>query len=123
MTYKLYAVRIFSTDWETSTRFYEETIGFPLAFKDEKMGWAQFKLGGAYLGVERCDPNDTEATSLVGRFAGTSIQVDDIHVTYEQLRAKGVKFTSPPERQPWGGVLANFEDPDGNTITLIGNVV
>jgi len=24
----------------------------------------------------------------------------------------------PPEKQPWGGILAPFRDPDGNVLTL-----
>ncbi|MDH3643838.1 MAG: hypothetical protein OES38_17160 [Gammaproteobacteria bacterium] len=36
--------------------------------------------------------------------------------------AKGVEFVEPPERQPWGGVLAHFKDPEQNIMTLVGAV-
>ena len=32
--------------------------------------------------------------------------------------ALGVAFPKPPERQPWGGFMALFADPDGNTYYL-----
>jgi hypothetical protein len=30
-------------------------------------------------------------------------------------------FVGPPEKEPWGGVLAHLRDPDGNILTLLGN--
>jgi len=47
------------------------------------------------------------------------VQVDDIQSTYEVLRAKGLPFLGPPEKLSWGGTLAHFKDPAGNTLTLL----
>lgn len=101
--------------------FYRDVLEFPLTFADADMGWAQFQLGPCYLGLERCDPTDAEAQELVGRFVGTSIEVDDIHRVYQHLRDKGVEFTAAPAKQPWGGTLAHFKDPEGNVFTLLGD--
>lgn len=120
MGFKLYAIRIFSFRWEESLAFYRDLIGLPVFFADDKQGWAQFDLGGTYLGLERCDPNDEESKELVGRFVGTSITVGDIESTFDQLSGRGVEFLGPLEKQPWGGVLAHFKDPDGNVLTLMG---
>lgn len=38
----------------------------------------------------------------------------------QTLLARGVEFLAPPQRMPWGGVLAHFRDPDGNVLTLVG---
>ncbi|MBO6558842.1 MAG: VOC family protein [Pseudomonadales bacterium] len=118
--FRLYAVRVFSFEWEESLEFYRDKVGFAVAFSDAEMGWAQFQLGESYIGLERCDPNDEESKDLVGRFVGTSIEVDNIHSVYDSLMQKGVVFTSAPQKQPWGGVLAHFKDPDSNIITLLG---
>lgn len=118
MSYQLYAIRIFSIKWDQSFRFYKETLGLPLFYSDAELGWAQFDVGAAYIGLERCD-DSTESAELVGRFVGISLQVNDIEATYTSLKAKGVEFTSPPEQQAWGGTLAHFKDPDGNIITLL----
>ena len=117
---KLYAIRVFTTDWDRSVDFYQETIGLPLIFIDQAFAWAEFDLGGARLGVEGLDANAPQAGELVGRFVGASILVNDIHLVYAQLVEKGVEFTVPPEKQPWGGTLAHFRDPDGNVLTLFG---
>ncbi len=118
--YRLYAVRVFTTRWEETLSFYRDVVGFPVQYVNADIGWAQFSLGAAYIGLERCAADDPEAAELVGRFVGLSIEVDDIESTFERLSAAGVEFTGPPERQPWGGTLAHFKDPDGNTLTLLG---
>jgi predicted enzyme related to lactoylglutathione lyase len=56
-----------------------------------------------------------------GGFLGVSLQVADIFATHKFLAARGVEFVAPPEKQPWGGVLAHLRDPDGNILTLVGN--
>lgn len=121
MSYRLFAVRIFSFKWEESLRFYEDAVDLPLFYINSDFGWAQFDLGGVYLGLEKCDPNDPESKDLVGRFVGASLQVENIEATYRSLSSKGVEFSAPPEKQPWGGTLAHFRDPDGNIITLLGS--
>lgn len=118
--FELYAVRVFCTNFHQSVEFYRDVIGLPLAFVDGEAGWAQFQLGSAYLGIEKCEHGSNDAQELVGRFVGISIAVKDIHSSYEQLSGKGVEFTAPPTKQPWGGILAHFKDPDGNIITLLG---
>ena len=121
MSFKLYAVRVFALDWEAVTAFYRETIELPEKFSDRDMGWAEFDLGGPSLAIERTSPADAESEDLKGRFLGISLTVDDMDEVYERLVDRGVKFLGPPARQPWGGILAHFEDPEGNVVTLLGS--
>ena len=120
MEYKLFAVRVFVTDWERAIRFYTETLGIPASYRSDELGWAQLATGEGQLALERAAPGDSEALDLVGRFVGVSLQVPDIEATHKTLSERGVEFLAPPEAQPWGGVLAHFRDPDGNVITLLG---
>ncbi len=121
MTYKLYAVRIFTYDWPRAVAFYRDTLGMELVFESDAIGWAQFKVGESHIGIERCDPADEETKVMVGRFVGVSLEVEDIDETYAKLLAKGVEFTGKPERQVWGGTLAHLIDLDGNIVTLLGS--
>jgi len=121
MTYKLYAVRVFSRDWEATTRFYREILTLPEKFSNPELGWAEFDIGGPSLAVERIDPGDEEGLALTGRFLGISLEVEDVEGTYRKLLARGVDFLEPPARQPWGGVLAHCRDPEGNVLTLLGS--
>lgn len=118
--YELYAVRIFVTDWRRALDFYAKDVGLPVAFANEEMGWAELAPAGSHIGLERVDPSDPESRELVGRFVGVSLRVPDIGAAYTELRSRGVEFVGAPEKQPWGGTLANFRDPDGNVITLLG---
>jgi catechol 2,3-dioxygenase-like lactoylglutathione lyase family enzyme len=120
MEYRLFAVRVFVTDWERALRFYTETLGMPLAFRSDETGWAQLATGAGQLSLERVEPSDGDGMALVGRFIGVSLQVQNLHGTYKTLLERGVEFDGPPEEQPWGGVLAHLRDPDGNVLTLLG---
>ncbi len=121
MDYKLYAIRIFTADWDRSVAFYRDLLELELKFADESMGWAEFDLGGPSLAVERVNSEDAETRDLVGRFIGISIAIPDMKQTYATLKERGVEFLSVPEVQPWGGVLAHFKDPDDNVLTLLGS--
>ena len=121
MNYRLNAVRIYVTDWERALEFYSKTLGMPVAFAGPEMGWAELDTGEAHLALERVDPSDAEAASLVGRFVSVSLEVEDIQATYHTLLSRGVDFVAPPEQQPWGGTLAHFRDLDGNVLTLLGS--
>ncbi len=115
---KLNCVRVFVDDPEVARRFYRDVLGFTIKWDG---GSAMGFDVGIELIIESVDadaPADDRA--LVGRFVGCSFDVDDIDASYESLSAKGVEFTGPPERQPWGGWLAHFEDGNGNILTLVG---
>jgi catechol 2,3-dioxygenase-like lactoylglutathione lyase family enzyme len=117
LRYRLYAVRIFVTDWQRAVDFYRYTLDMPLAYDSEEQGWAELAVDGAHLALDRAEPGDAD---LVGRFVGASLQVPDVAATYQLLRTRGVEFLGPPEKQEWGGTLAHFKDPDGNVLTLLG---
>lgn len=114
---KLYGVRIWVDDLEAARRFYAEILGLKKEWEFEGAAMG-FDLGGPQFVVEKDDGSDTE--SHVGRFVGCSIRVDDVDAVYRDLTAKGVEFLGPPEKMYWGGSLAHFKDPSGNTLTLLG---
>lgn len=61
----------------------------------------------------------SEIRSLMGKgFAGTVFLVtDDCRKAYEELVARGVEFTEPPEERPYG-IDSGFRDPSGNSFRL-----
>ena len=117
---KLYAIRVFVRSWEESCAFYRDSLELTERYRNDELGWAEYDLGGPCFGLQRVGPDDEEGASLVGRFVGVSLQVENIDVMYEELRARDVRFTLPPTKQEWGGTLAQFADPDGNELTLLG---
>ena len=128
MEASLILVRVFVSDWPRAIRFYTETVGLPLSYRSDELGWAQLATGACQLALERVgeDTRGRASTAakpdepLLGRFLGISLAVRDIYATHEELSERGVEFLAPPELMPWGGVLAHFRDPDGNVLTLVG---
>lgn len=115
-------VRIFCEprDWECAAAFYRKLLDLSERYVDVDHGVAVFNCGGdVTLGVERIDPEDEEDRALVSRFTGISFRVADIIGAYDRLSERGVSFDGPPERMAWGGLLAHFRDPSGNTLTLV----
>jgi catechol 2,3-dioxygenase-like lactoylglutathione lyase family enzyme len=117
-TLQLWYANIFVTDLERAVRFYQGTLGLPLQFQEEQFGYASFAPAGIRFGVARVDPNAPESQALVGRHTGIGWGVADLNAAYAHLKAKGVQFTIVPTKQPWGGFMAMFADPDGNLFYL-----
>lgn len=111
------AVRLFTRNTGEACAFYSETLELTPSLTGNDL--AIFETGQAKLVLELCDTEDPEAAELVGRFAGLSFTVTDMAASVATLKARGVAFDGPPERQDWGGVLAHFRDPDGNILTLV----
>jgi catechol 2,3-dioxygenase-like lactoylglutathione lyase family enzyme len=126
MQFSMILVRVFVSDLARSIEFYSDKVGLRITNRIDEMGWAELDTGACKLALERIDPDaprdggEESVDSLVGRFAGLSLAVDDVYASYEDLRARGVDFLAPPEPMPWGGVLAHFRDPDANVLTLVG---
>jgi catechol 2,3-dioxygenase-like lactoylglutathione lyase family enzyme len=117
---KIGFVTVFVTDFDKSLDFYTKTLGMEIDYTD-KANWAQFKSGeDVSLAIEKCAPDYAEQGSkMVGRFVGVTLMVDNIEEQYNRLVAKGVQFTGRPEKQHWGGTLANLKDLEGNVLTLM----
>ena len=115
---RVWYVNIYVRDFDRAVDFYENKLGLPLKFRDEKFGYASFNTEGAGLALARVERDAPNARELVGRHTGVGIGVPDLKATHEKLEAKGVQFTMPPTRQPWGGVLALFKDSEGNILYL-----
>ncbi len=117
-TLQLWYANIFVTDLKRAVEFYQGTLGLPLQFQEEQFGYASFAPAGIRFGVARVDPSAPESQGLVGRHTGIGWGVADLNAAYAHLQAKGVHFTMVPTRQPWGGFMAMFADPDGNVFYL-----
>jgi catechol 2,3-dioxygenase-like lactoylglutathione lyase family enzyme len=51
-------------------------------------------------------------------FAGTVfLTTDDVHASYEELKARGVEFGEAPTEYPYG-IDSSFRDPSGNNFRL-----
>ncbi len=116
-------VTILVKEYDEALRFYTEVLGL------EKRMDAQFGPGARWVTVapkggngleiilQKPEPGQVTA-ERVGQNTTWVFGTDDCRKTYQELAAKGVKFTSPPEEQPWG-VQAVFQDLYGNSFALV----
>lgn len=65
------------------------------------------------------DATAATLSELVARGAANTLflETDDCQAAYDELSARGVEFSDPPTRQPYG-IDTGFRDPSGNNIRL-----
>lgn len=104
-------------DLDRSIQFYGGQMG--AHFVQQVYGLAFFDFGGVTLMLEGPDHGD-ESPPAKGTIY---FDVDDIHATYEALRARGVQFDVPPllqvkddDVERW---MAFYRDPDGNGLAIV----
>ena len=110
--------RVFVRDLDVARRFYTEALGLTLRFAEPTAPVVMVGSDEGALVLELAD-DDPESDELVGRFTGITFNVADCKAASLALIERGVAFTSLPETQGWGGVMAHFVDPDNNTLTLL----
>ena len=106
-------VNIFISDFDRSLKFYREKLGLKPATQDASFGYASFETEGISFAFAQ-----TDDAGLVGRHTGIGWVLGDLPRIHAELLAAGVEFEMPPTRQPWGGFMAMFKDPDGNVFYL-----
>jgi catechol 2,3-dioxygenase-like lactoylglutathione lyase family enzyme len=111
-------ITIFGRDLKRMLAFYRDILGLTVIAADDEFHYASLDGGGGLrigLGAGEPGPN---VKIQIGGLTGIGFGVADVDAAYEDLKAKGVTFTMPPKRQPWGGYMAMFLDPDGNEFYL-----
>ena len=104
------------SDLERALTFYQEILGLPLAL-DARM-FNHIEVGPkeplAKIGLE-----STGSVSKNQKWTGIVLDTDDIYALHNRLLKKGVTFTLKPTKMPWGGIVANFLDPDKNELQVV----
>jgi len=106
-------------EFAATADFYGDALGLTCAWRDDASRVATYELGfGPTVVIEGFEPR-AGRERLFGRETGISLEVADIQAAYTILSARGVAFEAPPAPQPWGAVMAFFQDPAGNSHTLL----
>ena len=116
--FKKVAFTMFPVDDSARARaFYEETLGLKRGLGAPNGVWTEYDLpGGGCLAL--FNHPDPKAKGERGtKNASIALEVDDLDALMEQLKAKGVKFTSSVIKGPHCR-MANMEDSEGNAIIL-----
>jgi predicted enzyme related to lactoylglutathione lyase len=100
-------------DQDRALEFYTKKLGFKVV-TDQPMGpsrWIELEIPGAETRVVLWH----EPQHGTGPRPALALLADDVQTTYEELKTKGVEFTQPPIKAPWGE-HAIFKDTEGNLI-------
>ena len=104
-----------ATRFGAMARFYRDTLGLPP--RSSKSDFINFDWSGVRLSVgvhERVHGPSRDPLRVM-----IHLTVGDIRAVHDRLARAGVVFTRAPEREAWGGWVATFADPDGNTLQLM----
>jgi len=109
---KLTTIMLIVKDMDRSVAFYRDVVG--LSVEMHTPFWSSLSAGNISLGLH---PESEHAKVAPGTGCTFGFEVDDIQVTVQQLKAKGVGIQLEPKREEFGW-LAVFTDPDGYAVQL-----
>jgi len=108
-------VNVFVSDLGRAIEFYQAKLGLELEHSVPEHGYASLSAGPVRLGLAVAG---ADQKNLIGRHTGIGLAVADLEAEHARLSRRGVAFSMPPTRQPWGGFMALALDPDGNVFYL-----
>lgn len=113
---RLWLTMIHVSDMDKALEFYHYTLGLPIALVAKMFNHAEVgpKEPLAKIGLHAGGKKPKRK-----RRTGIVFDTDNIHALYKRLRTKGVKFTLKPTKMPWGGIVADFLDPDNNELEVV----
>ena len=126
LIHRVWTVRVFVTDKEQAIAFFRDVLELPVALYAPRYGWVEIGPPDerAKIGLIEPDPEGAPEAyewqqSQVGVSTGISFETKDIEHLYQTLTDRGVHFPMLPQKMPWGGLMAAFEDPDGNRYSVV----
>lgn len=109
------------SDMDRSVEFYRDKLGIPLKFQSPQ--WTEFATGTTTLalhggGIPAEGPPQGDPSKIAGA-CSIGFTVQDVDKTYEELKARGIRFVMPPTQRENEGIrLAVAIDPDGLPVSF-----
>jgi lactoylglutathione lyase len=109
-------------DVRACAEFYRAKVGFEVKELSDTFAYLTFGPKGSpglalveERGIRPELADQTQAIAMGGLSRGyVAVFLEDADRAYEELRAKGVTFVTPPTTRPDGQRYAFFTDPEGN---------
>jgi len=121
--FRIHSFAIFVADMDRSLRFYVDQLGFKLVADTHiSIGrWvAVAPPDGTTMVVFVTPEPDSQEYKLIVRSRHVVLVAEDVVANFQEWSERGVRFRRPPQAQTWGGMETSFEDPDGNSLALVG---
>ncbi len=116
MLRKLDIVIVRVRDWPAAVQWYTEKLGLKLLYREDDHRWCQmaFPDGGATLALFGVDSLELTTRNR----CVPNILVNDLNVTVDALRGRGVEFRGDIRGGDEGYRIASLIDPEGNELQL-----
>jgi predicted enzyme related to lactoylglutathione lyase len=101
--------------FEAMKAFYTGTLG--LVPRSVRPGFVNFELAGGRLTIASHDR--VVGVSRDPLRVMVNLAVSDLTEWHRRLTMAGVSCLRDPSPEPWGGQVATYSDPDGNTLQLM----
>ncbi|MHA1769538.1 MAG: VOC family protein [Candidatus Thorarchaeota archaeon] len=104
---------------QETARWYNETLGIPLAFCTLDFSWQEFDMSEASPTRFAIEEAPDAPSSVEEQRIMISFRVKDLRSFVKELESRGVQFTGTPRIQREGqSLFATLKDPEGNWIQL-----
>ena len=113
---RLWLTMIRVSNMEEAVNFYTKILELPLALDARVFNHVEV---GPIEPLAKIGIYETGKKAKRKRTTGIVFDTDDIYALYERLSKRGVQFTLKPTKMPWGGIVANFLDPDKNELQVV----
>jgi predicted enzyme related to lactoylglutathione lyase len=120
MTIRGVSVAVAVSDRAKAAKWYAKTLGFKV-WDEEPEHWTTVGDRSGKFQLHLCEINGKSGPKPPKSEVGNTGILMDTDGSFPRicagLKKKGVKFSMPPKKLPWGW-LAKFLDPDGNEFWL-----
>ena len=117
MINQIQVTTVFVNDQDKAIEFYRDVLGLEVkvdTMMGENFRWVEVVPEGAVTSIALLSPYPG---APVGIPTGMIFDIADVQAFYDAKKDK-INFTKSPEAQPWGGVIAEFTDLDGNQFSI-----
>ncbi|MCW3980315.1 MAG: VOC family protein [Candidatus Bathyarchaeota archaeon] len=113
---RLWLTMIHVSNMDKAVKFYTKTLALPVVLDARIFNHVEV---GPDEPLAKIGLHATGKKYKKKRRTGIVFETDDIYALYERLKVAGVRFTLKPTKMPWGGIVADFLDPDKNELEVV----
>lgn len=124
--HRVWTVRVFVSNQEDAITFFRDVLELPIILHAPRFGWVELGPEDERAKIALVEPNPDADPIMyewqlnqIGHSTGITFETNDIDGFYKKMKERGVHFHLLPEEMPWGGIMAGFEDPDGNRYNIV----
>jgi catechol 2,3-dioxygenase-like lactoylglutathione lyase family enzyme len=126
LLHRVWVVRVFVSDQEAAIAFFRDVLELPVVLYAPQFKWVELGPPDERAKIALVEPDPEAAPEIfewqraqIGSSTSIVFETKNIDALFDRLRERGVRFPVPPQEMPWGGVMAVFEDLDGNRYQVV----